>query len=534
MNFNDLLKSKTGKFISIDFGQLFVKVIYAQKYNKEFRLIAYDLKKAVLNEENIPQIADFITSFLKRNSVSTRNAYLTISDPNCIIIKSTVLPQLPKNEILKALQWQLKEELNINFKDVLLEWRLVKEYTDQDGSNKQEIMVSCLKNIDQYLLISRRCNLTPLGITTTSFNYANILKCSEQDTHIQAILDIGSADSVLSIYSDNKLAFIRRLAFSTEKVTQSLMDALLTSKGPVKLSYEKAEEIRNKFGIPMDESAILEENVAAMHVISLMRPLLELLVRELKASLDYFATNYKEDSPTVLYITGGGANLKNLGKYLNKELNITVSALPFPPCVNAISAQLQTLDSDKNQLMNALGAILVGPESIDFIPVEVKIQRIEPIEKGFLRLLAFTASVFLIASYYLLNLQISYYKKRLNNSLVILQKMGDVRTAIERVNPLEDIVYEIKKYNVPAEGILKFLSKALPGSIILDELILDQKNNSLILKGVVNLDRNKQVSDLTQTLASLNTSPFFKKAALVSSKAEGEIEAFEINCELVY
>ena len=530
----NILKPKTDKLLSIDFGQLFIKIAYAQRQDKAVKLIAYDLKKITLSEDNIAQVVGFIRDFLKKNSISTKDTYLTISDPNCVIIKNITLPQLPKNEVLKALEWQLKDELNISWDTSSIQWRLVKEYADEEGANKQEIVLVSLKDIDRHLSISRQCNLLPLGITNTPFNYANILRSDNIDIPVEAILDIGSADSTLCIYSHNKLALIRRLAFSTEKITQSLTDTLLTAKGPVNLSYEEAEQIRDKFGIPQDESIMLEENLAAIHVISLMRPLLEVLVRELKSSFDYFISNHKEESPAVLYLTGGGANLKNLDTYLDKEIKVKISCLPFPPCVDITGVQAQALEKDKNQLVNALGAILAGPESINFLPPEAKIQRIEPMEKGFLKLVAFAAAAFLGISYCLLNLQIGHYKKRLKSSLSVLQKSGEIKAGVEKIIPLEDIVYEIKKHNVPAEGVLKLLSTALPRNVILDELILDQKSDSLTLRGVVSLDKDRQALSLTKAIETLNASSFFKNATLVSSKKEADIESFEITCELVY
>jgi len=516
--------------LSIDFGSLFTKIVYVKHQAKELKLLAYGFKKITLTQENIPQAVDFIRDFLKKNSVFTRKAYLTISEPDCVVIKNIVLPQLPKKEVLQAIQWQLKDELGAGYGDALMEWRLVKEYADADGANKQEIVFACLKNTDKYLSISRQCNLLPLGITNTAFNYANILRCRSDFAPVEAVLDIGSDDSTLCIYSNSKLALIRRLAFSTEKITQSLMDTLVTAKGPVKLSYEKAEQIRDKFGMPEDESVVLEDNLTAMHVISLMRPLLELLVRELKSSFDYFTANYKEERPAVLYLTGGGANLRNLDRHLNKELDVKVGSLSFPPCIDTKAIPEQALEKDRNQLMNALGAVLVGPESIDFLPAEARMQRIEPIEKGFLRLVAFAAVSFLVASYYLLNFQLGSYKKRLASSAIILQQAKELNAGIEKVSPLEDIIYEVKKHNLPAEGLLKLLSNALPANVILDELVLDQKSNSLNLKGTV----VKDAASLAKAIEKLNASVFFKKVTLVYSKKEADIQAFEISCELIY
>ncbi|MCM8771086.1 MAG: pilus assembly protein PilM [Candidatus Omnitrophica bacterium] len=520
------------KFLSIDFGLLFIKVIFAQRQQDKFKILAYDLKKIPLSEENIPATIDFIHDFLKKNSVSAKNAYLTVSDPHAVIIKHLVLPLLPKNEVLNAIQWQLKDEFNFSWEGVLTYWQSVKEYIEEDGTKKQELMFVCLKDIERYLAVCRQCDLLPLGITSTAFNYANILRYYNKGIKTQAVLDIGSSDSMLCIYIENKLAFLRRLAFSSEKVTQSLTDTLLTTKGPLKLTYEKAEEVKNTFGIPQDETAMLEENLAAIHVFSLIRPLLELLVREIKYSFDYFTLNFKEEAPSILYLTGGGANLKNLDGYLKRELKMEVGTLDFPAGVD--TSKVRDLEKDKHQLMNALGAVLTGPESVNLLPLEAKIQRLEPVEKSFLRLFFLTVAAFLLVSHLFVKIQLNNYKKRIQNAQLILAKIAEVKAGIEKLVPLEDIVYEIKKEAVPAGGLLKSLSQILPARAVLNELSLDQKNNTLVLKGVALSRKGIQEPLLAQLVSNLNKSLFFKKAVLVSSKKTQQGEDFQINCELVY
>ncbi|MCM8779830.1 MAG: hypothetical protein NC914_01595, partial [Candidatus Omnitrophica bacterium] len=88
--------------LSIDFGSLFTKIVYVKKEAKGLNLLAYGFKKIALTPENISQAIDFIRGFLKENSISVRKAYLTISEPDCLVVKNITLPQLPKKEVLQA------------------------------------------------------------------------------------------------------------------------------------------------------------------------------------------------------------------------------------------------------------------------------------------------------------------------------------------------------------------------------------------------------------------------------------------------
>ena len=219
----DLKGKKIKKFLSIDFGRGFVKIAYAESLIYNFKLINYDLKKILLIQENKDKAVDFINNFLKTNSILEKDAYLTISDPDCIIIKHITLPALPKGEILEAAKWQLSEELPFDLENVKIDWQVVNEYTDEEGAKKNEIVLILAKSesLDKYISIILNCNLNPVMVSGSPFNYANILKHSKVADEIQAILDIGYSDTTLCIYKNKKLHFLRKLPFSSEKITQS-------------------------------------------------------------------------------------------------------------------------------------------------------------------------------------------------------------------------------------------------------------------------------------------------------------------------
>lgn len=531
-NLDNLFKVRTqGGVLSVDFGQLFVKVAYLECSGENFKLINYDSKKILPQEKNEVEAVEFINNFLRVNSIAARRAYLTISDS--VIIKHLVLPKVPKNEVLGAIKWQLKEEASLDLQRCAVDWRVVKEYVDEEEAGKQEIVLITVKDeiINKYLSIFGKCSLNPIGITCNPFNYANALSCLEEKTETRAILEIGYSDSNLCIYGDNKLRFIRKLNFSSEKLISSLTLTLISDKtDKIQLSFEEAEHIKDAFGIPQDESIILKDNIQAIHIISLMRPLLEELVRELRYSFDYFISKFKSEDILNLHLAGEGANLKNLDWYLSKELKINVSKLPIPGCIDTRSIDAEKLYRDQSTIINALGAVLVGRGGINFIPPELKMQRIELVEKAFLRMVAFAASLILLLSIFMVRFQLGNYKKRLMNARAYLQAMGEVKVIMQKLEPLESLVSKIQKDRMPVSGLLKLISSALPPQAILEELFLDQDSHSLTLKVVISGDRNNANRVLAMLMKNIKASPFFIEPQLLTSKQEEESGIFEIRC----
>lgn len=523
------------RFLSIDFGQAFVKIAYVESKKDNLILLNYDLKKILSTQENRQEIVDFINNFLKINSITEKELYLTISDIDSIAIKYTTLPLIPKKEIKDALKWQVKEEITFDLEGALFDWQIYKEYTDKEGAKKIEVVFAAAKKeiIDKYLSIVRDCDLHPARISAAPFNYGNLLTRIETDrSQVQSILDIGYEQAILCIYMNNKLNFIRPLPFSSDKLTRSLTSTLFSDKGSFKLSYEKAEEIKEGLGIPKDD-LILEGNISSTQIRSLMRFFLEGLVRELMRSLDYFKSNFQVQNPSTLYITGGGGSLKNLDEYLSKELNINVYKLPIPGCIDTGAIPREELDKSQNQIMSALGAALAEVRAINLLPREIKTQRIEFIERASLRLIATTIGAILLFSFFFVQLQMRDYKDRLKLSQIHLETIKEIKVLKQNTDLKENLIDKIQEGRIPVDGLLKVIGALIPHNIILDELLLGQDKHILILRGTASGGPDVSTS-VINFIEEIETSSFFIEAQLVSSKRVGAVQKFEIHCDLAH
>lgn len=530
----NISKKKNRRFLSLELGQAFVKIAYLECFGSDFRLINYDLKNLTLAKESREEIISFISTFLKTNSIDEKEVYLSISNPDLVIIKHITLPAVPKEEILVAAKWQLKEDITFDLEDALLDWQIVKTYTDQDGAKKNEIIFVLAKSdvIDGYLSIINECNLTPLRLSVPPFNYANILQCSKERIATVAILDLGYRHTTLCILNDGKLNFVRRLSFSSLRLTQSLTGSVLSDNMKLDTSSQEAEETKEQFGIPQDEDAIIKDGVRAIRIISLMRPLLEGLIRDLKYSFDYFTNFYKVGIDAV-YLTGGGANLKNLDGYLSKGLNIDVSRLSLPSCVKTDAIKEDRLNRDYNQLSSVLGVIFDDAAAIDLLPPEVKTKKIEFLEKVSLRLISIIVAAIFLSSLLFVKLQIRDYENRLKNARIHLQAIETIKTLRQKIDARQLFIREIQGSRIPVEGLLKLISTLIPANIALDDLDLDQTGNSLVLKGVLSVQQEEEGSSLVKFIQDLENSLFFEEVTLVSSTKIDKFQRFEIKCDLV-
>jgi type IV pilus assembly protein PilM len=525
---------KPRRLLSVDFGQACVKIVYTETQEAAFKLLKYAVKR-IAGKDKKSEIANFINDFVRLKSIRESDVALTISDPDAVIVKHIELPALPKSEILEAAKWQLKEEIPFALEEGLIDFQIVREFTDEQGARRNRIafIVARRRTIDEYISVVRTCNLNPVKVSHPPFDYGNILSLHPESASISAVLDIGYSEASIYIYQNNQLQFIRKLPCGSDRLTRSLTAALISDKGRIELSYAQAEDIKISFGIPQDSDRILKDRIHAGQIVSLMRPFMETLVTELKRTFDYFRAKFDKDS-TMLYLTGGGANLKNLDTYLSKELNMPVSRLAIPDAVDTRGNLLAELETDQNQLISALGAALPGVRTVNLLPPEIRAEKVQLIEKVSLRLTAITAAAVFLFLLSVVNFQARDYKKRLSNARTHLGNIGQLKSLTQGVIAYNNLIATVRQGRVPAAGLLKVVANLVPEDITLNELILNQESHNLNLKGAVSMHGGAAEDVLTRFMEDIENSTFFTEARLISLNQTEQNWTFEIDCELVY
>jgi len=536
MKASGLSQKKAKRFLAVDLSSGIFEIVFMESLAGHYRLLAYDVRKISADaKENQKAAADFIQDFLKKNSVTEKDVVLNISDMDSVIIKNLTLPVLPEEEIRGAAKWQLKEDVPFDLDTASLDWQVIREFTDEEGVKKNDLIFVIAKKetIDDYLSVIYRCQLNPVGITIGSFSYSHLLKHLPQNPKVLAVLDIDYNDSTLGIYAGNKLNFVQRLPMSWEKIVRPLTDILVSEKGKIELSHEEAEELKNTFGIPLDEAQFGKDNVRATHILSLIRPLLEALVREIRFSFDYFISNLNGERPDLLYITGGGANLKNLDRYLNNELNMKVVFLSLPPGVeHQLPGQQNLNQEEQNRIISAIGAAMADSSGINLLPREVRTRRADLIQKISLRMVTMGAAAILFLMLLIVEFQIFDYSNRLKTAQIHLQTIRPIQLLLEEIQSKEKLMEKIQQNRIPGSGLLKAIAHATPGEVILDEMQFEQSKHSLILEGTILAIKEDAQALLTDFLEHLNVSAYVAQAGLVSSQRIGEAEKFEIKCVL--
>ena len=367
--------SKKGRFIGLDIGSSSVKLAELAHQQGTLVLSSLSLQEVDPSIDNQQAQLNALKNLLQ--DVNTQAAKINVVI-NCSesCTKISVVPFMPKSEILQALKWEMRKSLSFPTETAVMDYTILEEISE-GGVRKLKVAVACCpqQTVDRYLGLLSRAGIRLSLFTQHSFALRNVINDLYSDEkRTVAILDVGHNFSELVIFQDKELVFSRKLPVAGQDFTQEMTQALISDHGKTELSFEEAEGIKRKYGlIGSGNSEILDDKISSTQVISLLRPNLEKLVTEIGRSFAYYRE--KEQGPAVesLVLLGGGSSLKNLAENLNESLGIPVQQ---GNPVAAFALGEPSLRDDEletaNRFASALGAALASPNDINLLPVEIK------------------------------------------------------------------------------------------------------------------------------------------------------------------
>ncbi len=514
-------------FLSVEVESRRVRAVLLEKEGGALVILKEAVAVVPAAEDPKGACVKFLREFVKRYRIATRKVHLTISNPDIIMIKNTLLPAMPSKEIVPALTWIAREEGSVSDDCQLFNYDVVKEYAGEDTARKLAVVYSIVnrKELDRYLTHLAHAGFEVKQVSAEPFDYNKVLSCYGDGAVSQAILDVGYEHSTLAIYRQGKMIFVRTLGFSFSKVKAVLNDPLLLGamhRGPdADGEIEKAIRL---FGIPTESAPAGEGNARSSQYFALMRPLIEGLVREIRYSLTYFMTNLKEDKPPTFFLTGHAAEFKGLETFFAKELGMSTFNLLLPPKIRNKAEGAVEDPILLSQFIGAVAGVFAGNEVVDFTPLDFKNLKWESLQRKFLFFSTLILAGFLTTSLFFMNLRKSFLDDRLKLGNRQLQVLGKAADFSSTVFPRYYLASEIDRAVVPADKVLRLLGYLLPREVVLKHFVLDSARRRLELEVAVMLPQAEKETVFQSFVQRLKETAFFSK---VDVRPQGELYRIE-------
>lgn len=474
------------------------------------------------------QTASFIENTRRRHKLSYHEVELGWPIMQGVWVRLLRLPEMPDDEVMSSIRWTMAEEADFSLDEATCVWTRI------PSEGQESFIVAYAVKTDvmtEWVAALRHHDLEPVLIGIPACHYPVMLSSSRPQMY--AILETTERISHLYIYFKDVLCFVREIPIVMSQFEDALMEVLISERGKIELTRDQARLVRNECGVPMDQGPTSVEGLSKKHVMSLIRPLLETLVREISFSLDYFVAITEQSAPQQLYLLSQEGRMRNLDVYLAEQLGMEVAYLSVPDAWRPKEGPLHEDPTRFGLLPYQALAMVVSPptKKIDLLPASLMTYYRHKLERIVLHVIMVTLPVFILVSHWLVKLQWEDYENRKRLAVIQDNNLDLFRSLHQEIQTKKAIVNTVRQGYVPMDMFLKFLSSTTPDEVTLDALTVDIPSKTVTLKGRARLRRAGQ-SVLPDYVGRLEDSVFFDEVYLISSNTRSGVEAFVIKGEL--
>lgn len=560
----------TQNIIGIDIGSSYIKVAQIQKTPKGYAITSYITRvipQAIKEdaEQKRKFIREIVKQFIADSKKKTNLCRLAIAGKGVFVL-SVVVPYLKKKDLKGAVAIELKKRLPFQsaIENVFFDFFITGQTSEEAGISLQ---VTCIAadnvRLDEEVRFLKEMNIRPVAINVIPDCLGNLLPyCIEapKDKTI-VLLDLGANTSLLNFYKERTLVFSREIPLGGEHFTGAMAKGItiVNPSDGRNISTDDAEKLKRNCGIPLEDEAKTEYLtdfglLRGEQISTILRPVLERIVIEVTRTFSYYIKTFKAPNIEELYLTGGTSRLRNIDKFLLYNL----PGLKKVEKLNTLKGVKGWLDTGilKQELVVeqaaphlavAFGLCFGSGGKVNLLPLKEKIEQ-KAIFLTVLLRFSFPLLLFLILGLYAITygnaLNYKVLINRINGEINRLEPAAkDVREYLgikTRLDQRKQLLEKAKGKQPYWWGLFKELSNITPKDVILEKItVVEQKDPKKIrLSGKIFARYTIVDLALSQYLMSLDESPYFSLAELVSSKTDmySPVPAanFEIDCQLNY
>jgi type IV pilus assembly protein PilM len=328
-----LLGSKS--LIGIDIGSHAIKAVELAPAGGRFRVLHAgsadtppgSVKEGVIVEPQgvgaaIRQV--FATSGIKANRV------VAAVGGQAVIVRELKLPPMSDEELKQAARFEAERYIPYGVKEVNMDFDVIGETTEENQKKVVVLLVAARREIvDKHVQALEVAGLEPFVLDVESFAVMRSLD-SQAKTNGQSeavvFVDLGAESSDIIITEAGQLRLTRNVNIGGDALTRAIASRLETE-------FKSAEQVKEEKGMVLLEGEPLPEDRTVLSLHEVMLPILGDLATEIRRSLDYFQTRWRESRVGRVVLSGGTAKLQNLDRFLSLELGVeTVVGDPFLAC----------------------------------------------------------------------------------------------------------------------------------------------------------------------------------------------------------
>ena len=309
--------------IGIDINGNFIKIV---RISNRFRgkVLSHYVACEIIGESGTKtgkDISNIIGKIMSEKKLKNNKVVLSISGPQTAI-KNIVLPKLSKKEIVQAIIWQAKKNIPFPIENSQYDYIIHEDENKKSETSPITLFAAENKHLEGSIAAIEKSGIKISKVTAAPFALLDILKQNGMDDGESTfvITDIGWDKMSITFVSAGMIQFIREVPVGVEELIEGLQGSITFRGKTAVVSELMAKRLIDKYGIPLElVDSYIDEDKEINSISQQMSGSVDRIVEEVLRSLNYFKKKFPEiEEPDILYISGQGADLYNMGMLLKR------------------------------------------------------------------------------------------------------------------------------------------------------------------------------------------------------------------------
>ncbi len=227
-----------GSYIGLDIGSNLIKVAEVRKGSKGFEVTKLDVgptpQEAFENSMIIdPQmLGKAVKALLKKAGISGGQVVSSVSGQSAVVVRVIDVPQMNPAELAETMKWEVERQVPFNASEVVMDYQPIQRPEGYaDGQNMEVCLAVAQQDmIDRHVDMLFAAGLKPKAIDVEPLASARCMlelnNSSSAVGHTVAIINVGAANTDVSIFRDKLIAFPRTISLAGDNLTRAISNDL--------------------------------------------------------------------------------------------------------------------------------------------------------------------------------------------------------------------------------------------------------------------------------------------------------------------
>ncbi|MHB9003200.1 MAG: type IV pilus assembly protein PilM [Coriobacteriia bacterium] len=357
--------------VGLDIGTDHVRAAQIKTSGAGFALSAYGLVPlplgAIVEGEivDVAAVSASIKELWRRFGFHGKDVSIAVSNQK-VVVRLIDLPYMERAELEGAIQYQAQDYIPIPVEDAILDFQIIGDYMTPGDEHMMEVLLVAAQRdmIGNAVAAVQGAGLKLSQIDVTAFSIVRAILGSgdtilpdedEASDEAVGVIHISSGLTNIAVVEKHVPRFTRVSAIAGNQFTQAIANVL-------NLTFDEAEELKIRAGLPDIEGGEAPPTDQAVQVAQdALEREVNKFIAEVRRSLDYYLTQASQiRTIRRIYMTGSGAQLLHMAKYLEKGLQAEVILTDPLARIHVASSIQQLVESDRMGCAPAVGIAMGG------------------------------------------------------------------------------------------------------------------------------------------------------------------------------